>query len=281
MSDDEGSVVGELTKTNNCGACRTRESETWWKAPKGLATNVLCDNCGISWRKYADLNIRPLREDPSVAKPKSSAEKREGTPLAQTTAKRPRVREHFLEFFVVPVAKFLCQTSVSQTSPPPTAASQIRCSACHKNGPIGKILRCRQCQFRVHPGMASVLIYKPLCSHLAGAYGASIDPASNDSWTCDLCLNEKNLEASLVRISIFDRLRHYNYNPLTLCVIIETGLSPLPSITPGSEEETALPATRHIPPGVQAHRGPGMVSCYLRGVRARGRLHGCEPVTRD
>ena len=89
-SDDEGSIVTELTKNNtSCGACRTRESEVWWKAPKGLSTNVLCDNCGISWRKYADLNIRPMREDP-VSKGKPS-EKREGTPLAQTTTKRPRV----------------------------------------------------------------------------------------------------------------------------------------------------------------------------------------------
>lgn len=90
-SDDEGSIVTELTRSNNnCGACRTRESETWWKAPKGLATNVLCDNCGISWRKYADLNIRPIRDDPiSKGKP---GDKREGTPLAQTTAKRARVR---------------------------------------------------------------------------------------------------------------------------------------------------------------------------------------------
>lgn len=160
-SDDEGSIVTELTKNNtSCGACRTRESEVWWKAPKGLSTNVLCDNCGISWRKYADLNIRPMREDP-VSKTKPG-DKREGTPLAQTTNKRPR-------------------TSVSQTSPPPPAVPQIRCSACHKNGPIGKILRCKQCQFRVHPG----------------AYGANVDPANVDAWTCELCANEKNLEASL------------------------------------------------------------------------------------
>lgn len=92
--DDEGSVVAEPMRTHNsCGACRTRESETWWKAPRGLATAVLCDNCGISWRKYADLNIRPMREDPmSKIKP---VEKREGTPLAQSTSKRPRVRPAF------------------------------------------------------------------------------------------------------------------------------------------------------------------------------------------
>lgn len=91
-SDDEGSVATEHMRTDNsCGACRTRESETWWKAPKALAlaTNVLCDNCGISWRKYADLNVRPFRDE-TISKVKP-AEKREGTPLAAPNSKRPRV----------------------------------------------------------------------------------------------------------------------------------------------------------------------------------------------
>ncbi|KAI0091489.1 hypothetical protein BDY19DRAFT_991192 [Irpex rosettiformis] len=162
-SDDEGSVVTELTRTDNsCGACRTRESDTWWKAPKALAlaTNVLCDNCGISWRKYADLNVRPYREE-VIVKPKPS-DKREGTPLAAPNSKRQR-------------------TSVSTTTPPPVVAPQLRCLACHKNGPSSKILRCRQCQLRVHPG----------------ACGVVVDAATFDNWTCELCQNDKSLEASL------------------------------------------------------------------------------------
>ena len=84
----------------SCGACRTRESETWWKAPKGLPTSVLCDGCGQSWRKYADLNVRPIREDvppppaaapPPAAKAKTAENKREGTPLAAPSAKRAKV----------------------------------------------------------------------------------------------------------------------------------------------------------------------------------------------
>lgn len=91
MSDDEGSIIRGLTKANNsCGACRTRESEIWWRAPKGLPTNILCDTCGTNWRKYADLNVRPLREE--ILPPgKKSAEKREGTPLSAPGAKRLRV----------------------------------------------------------------------------------------------------------------------------------------------------------------------------------------------
>lgn len=96
--DEEGSIVKELPRGHNsCGCCRTRESEVWWKAPKGLPTNILCDNCGVSWRKYADLNVRPLREE---LIDKNKVAKREGTPLSGPSAKRAKVRP-----IVVGVAK--------------------------------------------------------------------------------------------------------------------------------------------------------------------------------
>ena len=89
-SDDEGSVVRDVGKGNAiCGACRTRESDVWWKGPKNLPSSVLCDNCGVSWRKYADLNVRPVREE-TMAKAKNG-EKREGTPLSAPYAKRAKV----------------------------------------------------------------------------------------------------------------------------------------------------------------------------------------------
>lgn len=96
LSDDEGSIVAQPSKSPSCGACRTRESTTWWKAPKGLPTNILCDSCGTNWRKYADLNVRPVREE-SVPTTKSKAiEKREGTPLAGPSSKRARVSSYDL-----------------------------------------------------------------------------------------------------------------------------------------------------------------------------------------
>lgn len=92
--DDEGSIIKDFPKNHNsCGACRTRESDMWWKAPKGLPTNVLCDNCGISWRKYADLNVRPFREE-TISKTKTG-DKREGIPLNGNSSKRARVRHSF------------------------------------------------------------------------------------------------------------------------------------------------------------------------------------------
>jgi hypothetical protein len=88
LKDDEESVIAESSRVNfSCGACRTHDSKKWWKAPKGLVTDMLCDTCGTNWRKYADINVRPLREE-SVASGKG---KREGTPLAGPSAKRMRV----------------------------------------------------------------------------------------------------------------------------------------------------------------------------------------------
>lgn len=91
MSDDEGSIIRGSAKANSsCGACRTRESDVWWRAPKGLATDILCENCGTNWRKYADLNVRPVREE-ILLPGKKGAEKREGTPLSAPNTKRLKV----------------------------------------------------------------------------------------------------------------------------------------------------------------------------------------------
>lgn len=82
----------------HCAACRTKESVIWYKAPKGLSTGILCESCGMCWRKYADLNVRSSREEPTpvvkATKPISieSTNKRDGTPLAAPPAKRARVR---------------------------------------------------------------------------------------------------------------------------------------------------------------------------------------------
>ncbi|KAN0109125.1 hypothetical protein V8E52_009647 [Russula decolorans] len=164
-SDSEGSIVRAPSKAHSsCGACRTRDTKQWWKGPKHLPTPVLCDACGISWRKYADLNhLRPIREEAAAAK-QGKAEKREGTPLAGSNSKRVK-------------------TNGSISSTPPSTASngtpQHRCLACHKYG-SGKVFKCKECQTRVHSGACGI-----------------VDPGSIESWTCDLCQNEKTAEASL------------------------------------------------------------------------------------
>ncbi|KAG7094163.1 hypothetical protein E1B28_007774 [Marasmius oreades] len=134
-SDEEGSIITAPSKPPSCGACRTKESKKWLKAPKGLQSNLLCDNCGLNWRRYADLNVRPVREESLPAAKMKTAEKREGSPLSAQSAKRAKT-----------------SASVQSTPPPPSNVPQIRCSACTKNGPVGKVLKCNKCSFQCHAG---------------------------------------------------------------------------------------------------------------------------------
>lgn len=98
-SEEEKSVVNLKVEGRNgatystCAACRTRQSNVWWKAPKGLMTAVLCDDCGVHWRKYGDLNLKTPKEDnlPSAKQRMAVAEKREGTPLSGPAPKRLKV----------------------------------------------------------------------------------------------------------------------------------------------------------------------------------------------
>lgn len=187
VTDDECSIV-ELPSSgpsfprssNFCAACRTRESDIWWKAPKGLSTPYLCNSCGVNWRKYADLNARPTtREETSMntstTAPLGAAkvrEKREGTPLTAPVAKKPKV----------------AMGSASATSTPPPqdeepSKVQYRCLSCYRWGPHGKeILKCKQCAVTLH----------------AGASGVMLEPGMPvDAWLCELCENEKTQEYSL------------------------------------------------------------------------------------
>ena len=98
-SEEEKSIVNMKTEGrgiaaySTCAACRTRQSSVWWKAPKGLSSAVLCEDCGVHWRKYGDLNLQPPKVDnvPSIKQRIPTTEKREGTPLAGPSAKRSRV----------------------------------------------------------------------------------------------------------------------------------------------------------------------------------------------
>jgi hypothetical protein len=99
-----------------CAVCRTRESDSWWKAPRNLPTNALCDDCGMLWRKYAIKSARgtekekeyltrvqnqsnqfgtpeppTTRSGASGAKLAAEKAKREGTPLQAPTSKRLKV----------------------------------------------------------------------------------------------------------------------------------------------------------------------------------------------
>ncbi|KAE9396813.1 BAH-domain-containing protein [Gymnopus androsaceus JB14] len=177
---------------------RTPKGNIWWKAPKGLASGVLCDNCGVGYRKYADLNMRERREESVgvtgvVASNGTTAsttgtsnsrtrgregtgEKREGTPLVGNVSKRSKT----------------ASSSVPSTPPPVPPTSnlpQIRCCACSRNGPVGKVVKCSKCGFSVHAASYGTTGIVP------GA-PKSI-PSRYDEWRCDLCENEETQEASV------------------------------------------------------------------------------------
>lgn len=114
---------------------------------------------------------------------------------------------------------FHWQTSVSsvsvQSTPPPPISTvpQVRCLACTRTGPLGKVLKCQKCEVRVHagkffPAMAHFLwTYYNWLAHwiilrwwsIVGSCGAVLlDPTKPEKWTCELCDNDQTQEASLV-----------------------------------------------------------------------------------
>jgi hypothetical protein len=253
-SDSEGSIVRTPSKAHaSCGACRTRDTNLWWKAPKGLPTPVLCDACGISWRKYADLNhLRPIREEAAAAK-QGKAEKREGTPLAGSNSKRVKVSVlcSISARMGIKHGGSAAQTNGSFSSTPPSTASngspQHRCLACHKFG-SGKVFKCKECQTRVHSGkfhLSQLFIRFDAYSSCLGACGI-VDPGSVESWTCDLCQNEKTAEASLVR--------HYLVTLLLALPITfpEPGLRALCSTQARARQKGITPTCRFVLACLQA-----------------------------
>ncbi|KAG8995660.1 putative PHD type zinc finger protein with BAH domain-containing protein [Tulasnella sp. JGI-2019a] len=163
--DDEGSVVngqldnGPSGKSLSCGSCRTKDSTVWWKGPKNLPSPVMCDACGIAWRKYGDIKGPPKQEDqPAPKKAANGAtEKRAASPLP----------------------------------PPPTVKKQKpmlppnkhgACACCRKVGLAGTVVKCSGCSLVVH----------------ASAYGVSKADAVVEPWYCEVCANEKHQEFALV-----------------------------------------------------------------------------------
>lgn len=119
--DDNISVYeGNDRRVYVCAVCRTRESESWWKAPRNLYTNSMCDECGVAWRKYAIRSVKgterekelaarmaqygtPERTEapvtrssksmlPSQIQKREALSRREGTPQAAPPSKRQKVR---------------------------------------------------------------------------------------------------------------------------------------------------------------------------------------------
>ncbi|KAG8782439.1 putative PHD type zinc finger protein with BAH domain-containing protein [Serendipita sp. 397] len=181
-NDDNTSIYGRNDRrVFTCAVCRTKESESWWKAPRNLFTNSMCDECGILWRKYAIKSARNDREKEVVsskvhshygtpeppttrsgaanAKAASYAaerQKREGTPAAGPANKKLRL--------------------ASGTSTP----LRLVCSLCRKSGSQGSIVKCGACGFTIH----------------AGCVGVPPEDTTT-AWLCEICSNEQTQESNL------------------------------------------------------------------------------------
>ncbi|KAG9042537.1 putative PHD type zinc finger protein with BAH domain-containing protein [Tulasnella sp. UAMH 9824] len=163
--DDEGSVINGDTEGNGknsqfCSSCKTRDATVWWKGPKGLSSSVMCETCGIFWRKYGDIKGPPKPDEiapkKAVAATNGNAEKREGTPLVQPPAKKQK------------------------PMPPPNKHGA--CACCRKVGLAGTVVKCQNCNLVVH----------------ASAYGVSKADAVVEPWLCEVCANEKHQEFALI-----------------------------------------------------------------------------------
>ena len=95
--------------------------------------------------------------------------------------------------------------SISQSTPPPhlnnPSTQLVRCVVCQTEGPLGKVLKCQQCHFRVHVGEPIILrvFDTGAMSVSTGACGAVVN--SPESWKCEICENEDTLEAAIVKKS--------------------------------------------------------------------------------
>lgn len=107
-----------------------------------------------------------------------------------------------------------------------------------------------------------------------GACGVIPDASTFESWTCELCANEKNLEASLV-CSSHSRYHGVIYN---LGLPLDSQLSPLSTGTTRSKKEGPISTTRYLSTRMQAHGGPGMGTRSLFYIHTRGHLHQRLPI---
>lgn len=69
---------------------------------------------------------------------------------------------------------------------------------------MGKVLKCSQCSLSAHAGRLKVMYKRTIyLLNFSVSCGAQLpEGASPDDWLCDLCQNEKTMDASLVSITL-------------------------------------------------------------------------------
>ena len=137
-----------------------------------------------------------------------------------------------------------------------------------KNGPLGKVLKCKQCQLRVHAGEDS---RRPSCQRLfttgIGCCGAIVDPANVESWICELCENEESLESSVVSALFLSR-------DLILTHTIEPRLSTMSSSWARGQGKETLASIRYFFTSMQTYGRARLGPYIMLGVYPRDNFYG-------
>lgn len=136
----------------SCGSCRKKDSQSWWKAPRGLdfSAAVLCDACSMNWRKYAD--VKSSRPDDSIKA--KGADKRESTPFNAPISKRIKVSPPCVGDTMLN-RLWRCQVD-SDGRIQPALKVQRTCVCCRKGGTEHSVLVCLGCNVTVHAGESNL-----------------------------------------------------------------------------------------------------------------------------
>lgn len=126
-SDDEGSLYNAsfvATNRMQCAACSTRTSNVWWKCPRTVQGNAMCESCGSNYRKYGVISFAKAED-----------------------AKRPEKKE------LKGRRGVKGDTASGASTPVPMSAPKLPpCACCRKMEPKAQMARCKTCTFSAHAG---------------------------------------------------------------------------------------------------------------------------------
>ncbi|WRT65032.1 uncharacterized protein IL334_001974 [Kwoniella shivajii] len=124
-SDDEVSLYGsDVTKKKEmkCAACSTKISGVWWRCPRTVQGEAMCEDCGSNYRKYGVISFVKSEDSKKTDKKEVTTKKAKGEISGTTTPVPP---------------------------PPPKLPP---CASCKKMEPKSMMARCKNCTYSVHAG---------------------------------------------------------------------------------------------------------------------------------
>ncbi|WWC87223.1 uncharacterized protein L201_002111 [Kwoniella dendrophila CBS 6074] len=129
-SDDEVSLYGndfikekeQEKEIIKCAACSTRISSVWWRCPRTVQGETMCEDCGSNYRKYGVISFVKSEDSKKDIKKDAAQKKAKGDGSGTATP--------------VPL-------------PPPKLPP---CANCKKMEPKAMMARCKNCTYSVHSG---------------------------------------------------------------------------------------------------------------------------------